>query len=73
LLIRPEQLEGFFQVPGAHQRSIPAEQGRKRLLPGGYAHLVQEHAPNAQRLFDRFHIVQHLNEAVDCFLIEVSM
>ena len=30
-----------------------------------YAHLVREHAPNAQILFDRFHIVKHLNEAVD--------
>ncbi len=30
-----------------------------------YANLVREHAPNAQLLFDRFHIVQHLNEAVD--------
>ncbi|MBZ5672388.1 MAG: transposase [Acidobacteriia bacterium] len=23
------------------------------------------HAPNAQVLFDRFHLVQHLNRAVD--------
>lgn len=30
-----------------------------------YARLVREHAPNAQILFDRFHIVKHLNEAVD--------
>jgi len=30
-----------------------------------YAKLVGEHAPNAQILFDRFHIVKHLNEAVD--------
>ena len=30
-----------------------------------YANLVREHAPNAQLLFDRFHIVRHLNEAVD--------
>ena len=30
-----------------------------------YANLVREHAPNAQILFDRFHIVKHLNEAVD--------
>ena len=26
-----------------------------------YANLVREHAPNAQILFDRFHIVKHLN------------
>jgi transposase len=30
-----------------------------------YASLVREHAPNAQILFDRFHIVKHLHEAVD--------
>jgi transposase len=30
-----------------------------------YAKLVREHAPHAQILFDRFHIVKHLNEAVD--------
>jgi transposase len=30
-----------------------------------YAKLVREHAPNATILFDRFHIVKHLNEAVD--------
>jgi transposase len=30
-----------------------------------YAKLVREHAVHAQILFDRFHIVKHLNEAVD--------
>ena len=30
-----------------------------------YANLVREHARNAQILFDRFHIVKHLNEAVE--------
>jgi transposase len=30
-----------------------------------YARLVRDHAVNAQILFDRFHIVKHLNEAVD--------
>src|SRR5271167_3601115 len=30
-----------------------------------YANLVREHAPKAQILFDRFHIVKHLNEAVE--------
>ncbi len=30
-----------------------------------YAKLVREHAPNAKILFDRFHIVKHLNLAVD--------
>ena len=30
-----------------------------------YANLVREYAVNAQILFDRFHIVKHLHEAVD--------
>lgn len=30
-----------------------------------YANLVREHATYAQILFDRFHIVKHLNEALD--------
>jgi transposase len=30
-----------------------------------YAKLVRDHAPQAQILFDRFHIVKHLNETVD--------
>jgi transposase len=30
-----------------------------------YANQVRAHAPNAQIPFDRFHIVKHLNEAVD--------
>jgi transposase len=30
-----------------------------------YANLVKEHAPQAQILFDRFHIVKHLNDAVE--------
>jgi transposase len=30
-----------------------------------YAKLVRDHAIHAQILFDRFHIVKHLNEAVD--------
>ena len=30
-----------------------------------YAKAVSEHAPQAQVLFDRFHLVQHLNRAVD--------
>ena len=30
-----------------------------------YAKLVRDYAVNAQILFDRFHIVKHLNEAVD--------
>jgi transposase len=30
-----------------------------------YANLVKQHAPQAQILFDQFHIVQHLHEAVE--------
>jgi len=30
-----------------------------------YANLVKQHAPQAQILFDRFHVVKHLNEAVE--------
>src|SRR5215469_2888945 len=30
-----------------------------------YANLVREYATHAQILFDRFHIVKHLNEAVE--------
>lgn len=30
-----------------------------------YLKAVRNHAPNAQVLFDRFHLVQHLNRAVD--------
>ena len=34
-------------------------------MRAAYANLVEEYARNAQILFDRFHIVKHLNEAVD--------
>ena len=37
-----------------------------------YAKLVRQHAPNAQILFDRFHIVKHLNEAVDAVRRELG-
>ena len=36
-----------------------------------YANLVRAHAPQAQILFDRFHIVKHLNEAVDAVRLEL--
>ena len=32
LLVGPEQLEGFLQVPGAHQRRVPADQRGEPLL-----------------------------------------
>jgi transposase len=34
-------------------------------LWAAYANLVKQHAPQAQILFDRFHIVKHLNDAVE--------
>ncbi len=34
-------------------------------MRAAYAKAVSEHAPQAQVLFDRFHLVQHLNRAVD--------
>jgi len=36
-----------------------------------YANLVREHAPHAQILFDRFHIVKHLNAAVDTVRLQL--
>ena len=32
LLVSPEELEGFLEVPGARQRRIPADQGGEPLL-----------------------------------------
>src|SRR6266699_3649809 len=32
LLVIPEELEGFLQVPGAHQRRVPANQRREPLI-----------------------------------------
>ncbi len=34
-------------------------------MRAAYAKAVSEHAPQAQVLFDRFHLGQHLNRAVD--------
>jgi transposase len=36
-----------------------------------YANLVREHATHAEILFDRFHIVKHLNAAVDAVRLEL--
>ena len=36
-----------------------------------YANLVRDYAPHAQILFDRFHIVKHLNAAVDGVRLEL--
>jgi hypothetical protein len=32
LLVGPKQLEGFFQIPGSHQRAVPADQRGEPLL-----------------------------------------
>jgi len=58
----------------AVRRFFTEEMGRRRCaglqvvcmdMWAAYAKLVREHAPQATILFDRFHIVKHLNEAVD--------
>ena len=55
-------------------RKFFCELGRRRCRPiqvvlmdmwAPYAKAVRENAPRAQVLFDRFHLVQHLNRAVD--------
>jgi transposase len=40
---------------------------------GAIPNLVRQHAPNAQILFDRFHIVKHLDEAVDTVRRELGI
>jgi len=65
---------GEDRTEEAVRRFFTEELGRRRCrtlrvvcmdMWAPYIHLVQRHAPNAQILFDRFHIVKHLNEAVD--------
>ena len=65
---------GEDRTEEAVQKFFTEEMGRRRCptlqvvcmdLWAPYANLVREHAVNAQILFDRFHIVKHLNEAVD--------
>jgi transposase len=65
---------GEDRTEEAVKKFFTEEMGRRRCrtlqvvcmdMWAAYAHLVREHAPNAQILFDRFHIVKHLNEAVD--------
>lgn len=65
---------GEDRTEEAVQKFFVQEMGRRRCrtlqvvcmdMWAPYVKLVREHAPNAQILFDRFHIVKHLNEAVD--------
>jgi len=65
---------GEERTEEAVRRFFTEEMGRRRChtlqvvcmdMWAAYANLVREHAPQAQILFDRFHIVKHLNEAVD--------
>ena len=65
---------GEDRTEEAVQTFFTQEMGRRRChtlqvvcmdMWAAYANLVRDHAPNAQVLFDRFHIVKHLNEAVD--------
>ena len=59
-----EQVKPFFtEVMG--RRRCTTLQVVCMDMSATYAKLVQKHARNAQILFDRFHIVKHLNEAVD--------
>lgn len=65
---------GEDRTEEAVRKFFTEEMGRRRChtlqvvcmdMWAAYAKLVRDHAPNAQILFDRFHIVKHLNEAVD--------
>ena len=65
---------GEERTEEAVKKFFTEEMGRRRCrtlqvvcmdMWAAYANLVREHAPNAKILFDRFHIVKHLNEAVD--------
>jgi transposase len=65
---------GDGRTEEAVQTFFTEEMGRRRCgtlrvvcmdMWAPYIKLVREHARNAQILFDRFHIVKHLNEAVD--------
>lgn len=65
---------GEDRTEEAVKKFFTEEMGRRRCgtlrvvcmdMWAAYINLVREHAPQAQILFDRFHIVKHLNEAVD--------
>src|SRR5712692_903863 len=65
---------GEDRTEEAVKKFFTEEMGRRRChtlqvvcmdMWAAYANLVRKHAPRAQILFDRFHIVKHLNEAVE--------
>ena len=65
---------GDDRTEEAVKKFFTEEMGRRRCgtlqvvcmdMWSAYAKLVREYAPQAQILFDRFHIVKHLQEAVD--------
>ena len=58
-----ETLAGFFRELG-RRRCSTIHTVCMDMWPA-YVGAVQEHAPQAQILFDRFHVVQHLNHALD--------
>ena len=58
-----ETLAGFFRELGPRRSS--AIQVVCMDMWQAYLHAVREHATHAQVLFDRFHLVQHLNHALD--------
>jgi transposase len=71
---------GEERTEEAVSRFFTEEMGRRRChtlqvvcmdMWAPYANLVREHAPNARILFDRFHIVKHLHEAVDAVRLEL--
>jgi transposase len=65
---------GEDRTEEAVKKFFTEEMGRRRCgtlqvvcmdMWAAYAKLVREYAPQAQILFDRFHIVKHLQEAID--------
>jgi len=71
---------GEERTEEAVRKFFTEEMGRRRChtlqvvcmdMWAAYANLVRKHAPQAQILFDRFHIVKHLNEAVDAVRLEL--
>jgi len=65
---------GEGRTEEAVRKFFTEEMGRRRCTTlqvvcmdmwAAYANLVSQYAPQAQILFDRFHIVKHLSEAVD--------
>ncbi|MGH9993048.1 MAG: ISL3 family transposase [Nitrososphaera sp.] len=65
---------GEDRTEEAVKKFFTEEMGRRRCrtlqvvcmdMWAAYAKLVRDHAPHAQILFDRFHIVKHLNAAVE--------